>query len=77
MLDSPPTRGKTLRKRKPDSHANRQQPGFGTTSAAQTPSRNGSSACGADGLALSIKAELALWRAFLREEIDALLFDRD
>jgi hypothetical protein len=77
MLDHPPTRGKALRKRKEDNRADRIPAGFASTSAAPTPPQLLSSAGHADRLPSSTKAELALWRAFLGDEIDAILRDKD
>jgi hypothetical protein len=77
MLDPPAARGKTLPRRKPDNHADRVDASFASTSAAPTPPRMPSSACCADRAPPSIRAELALWRAFLADEIDAILLDED
>jgi hypothetical protein len=77
MLDHPPTRGKAPRKRKDDNCADRIHAGFASTSAAQTPLQLVASAGHADRFPPSGKAELALWRAFLGDEIDAILRDKD
>jgi hypothetical protein len=77
MLDHPPTRGKTLRKLKKDNHADRVRDDIASTMAAPTTPRLLSSAGYADRLPSSTKAEVALWRAFLGDEIDAILRDKD
>jgi hypothetical protein len=78
MLNPPPAGGKTLRKRKTDNSADRLHAGFGTTSDAATRPQKQSSTCRVDQAPpSSIKAELALWRAFLGDEIDAILRDKD
>ena len=77
MLDHPPIRGKTLRNRKNDNHADRTHAGFASTSAPPTALQLLSSAGHADRLSPPAKAELAIWRAFLGDEIDAILHDKD
>jgi hypothetical protein len=75
MLDPPPARGKTLRRRKTDNCADRRHAGFVATIVALTPPPSLFPACHADQL--PSKAELALWRAFLADEIDTILRDKD
>ena len=75
MLESPPAWRQPIRKRKKANHANRVQLGF--TAASDAPETPPSPYPARDRLSASLKAELALWRAFLGEEIDAILLDKD
>jgi len=77
MLDPPPARGKTLRKRKQNRQTDRVDAGCARTGITPALPRLLSPACRADQLPPSAKAELALWRAFLADEIDAILLDKD
>jgi hypothetical protein len=77
MLDPPPACRKTRRKRRKDNHADRRHTGFAATIVASTPPQSRSPVFHADRLPSTTKAELALWRAFLAEEIDAILRVKD
>jgi hypothetical protein len=76
MFDHPPHRGKTLRRHKTDNRADRRHADFAATIVARTP-QSLPPPWPADRSFSSAKAEHALWRAFLADEIDAILFDRD
>ena len=75
MLESPPAWRQPIRRRKKAKHANRVQPGLAAASGA--PETAQSPYPTRDRLPASLKAELALWRAFLGDEIDAILRDKD
>jgi hypothetical protein len=75
MLESPPASRQPIRKRTKANQANRVQPGFAAASGA--PKTPQSAYPARDRLPASLKAELALWRAFLGDEIDAILRDKD
>jgi hypothetical protein len=73
----PPTRGKTIRRRKKAGHADRLEAGFAGKKVAPATPQSPSSAGPTDRGSSSIKVELALLRAFLGDEIDAILRHKD